>query len=394
MIGKWILGIAALFFFAGLVYIVQPFPDSGGNYEASEAEGPELNVATSSSIITIPPKPDSGFVSASESHVEAKSERAVVSAVGDVCTGTDSQNFECYEKHYVSLVKEKGIAAAFGDLKARYLKNSYVVAQCHPITHVIGREAALKFKTPGEAYVQGDSFCWSGYYHGVLETFLGKIGRENLSVQINTVCDGIEGKERYSFDYYNCVHGLGHGVMAITEDELFDSLAYCDNLTGDWEQKSCASGAFMENVIVDNLNHFTKYLKPEEPLYPCTAAPGKYKDTCYLMQTSYILKVNNGDFRDTFAWCRKAEEPYRATCFQSLGRDASGRTSSNVAQTKHYCLLGMNFFEQSNCVVGAVKDFISYFHSDKQAEQFCASLDDSDLMTTCRSTATSYYAQF
>lgn len=386
----WKLLIAGIvLLLGGALFYAVPF------LSAPEHEEIELNAATSTDIITMPPKPNVGFVPASGEFIAStpKATEGTV-RVGDICTGAKSQDFECYEKHYVALVKEKGIAAAFDDLKARYPKNNYVVAQCHPITHVIGREAALKFKTPGEAYTQGDSYCWSGYYHGVLETFLDKIGRENLPKEIDHICDGIEGKERYSFDYYNCVHGLGHGVMAITETELFQSLDYCDGLSGDWEQKSCASGAFMENVIVDNLNHFTKYLKPEEPLYPCTASPEKYKDTCYLMQTSYILKVNNGNFPDTFAWCRKAEEPYRATCLQSLGRDASGRTSSNVAETKHKCLLGMNFFEQSNCVVGAVKDFISYFHSDKEAEEFCASLDDSDLMATCRATKVSYYAQF
>lgn len=353
-----------------------------------------MNRATSTDIITMPPKPNVGFVPASDGHEERNEIPSQRTEVRDVCTGAKSQDFECYEKHYVSLVKEKGISAAFDDLKARYPKNSYVVAQCHPITHVIGREAALKFATPGEAYTQGDSYCWSGYYHGVLETFLAKIGRENLAAEINTVCSGIEGKERYSFDYYNCVHGLGHGVMAITETELFESLAYCENLTGVWEQKSCASGVFMENVIVDNLNHFTKYLRPEEPLYPCTASPDKYKETCYLMQTSYILKVNNGDFANTFSWCRKAEEQYRATCFQSLGRDASGRTSSNVAESKRLCLLGGDYFERSNCVIGSVKDFISYFHSDVQAEEFCASLEDTELISICRSTKVSYYAQF
>ncbi|OGG79452.1 hypothetical protein A3A39_04790 [Candidatus Kaiserbacteria bacterium RIFCSPLOWO2_01_FULL_54_13] len=341
--------------------------------------------------------PTSGEVSQRIERTSLESDEATPHRIGaeEVCGGADSSNFDCYEKHYVTLVDEKGIAAAFTDLKARYDGNGYVVSQCHPITHVIGREAALSFATPGEAYTQGDSFCWSGYYHGVLETFLEKVGRENLPKEIDHICDGIEGKERYSFDYYNCVHGLGHGVMAITDTELFESLAYCDFLTGDWEQKSCGSGVYMENVIVDNLNHFTKYLRPEEPLYPCTASPEKYKETCYLMQTSYVLKVNGGNFPDPFAWCRKAEEPHRATCFQSLGRDASGRTSSDAQGSKRICLMGENFFERSNCVIGAVKDFISYFHSDAQAGEFCELFgEEPELVSTCRSTATTYYAQF
>lgn len=362
-----------------------PSPDAPAYAEASAGKPASQGL----------PAPETSFVPTSEEvsrRVEGTTPKEPV-ATG-VCTGSNSSNFDCYEKHYVTLVKEKGIKAAFDDLKARYKGNGYVVSQCHPITHVIGREAALKFATPGEAYTQGDGLCWSGYYHGVLETFLEKVGRENLPREIDHICDGIEGKERYSFDYYNCVHGLGHGVMTITNTELFQSLEYCDLLTGDWEQKSCGSGVFMENVIVDNLNHFTKYLKPEEPLYPCTAVAWKYKETCYLMQTSYVLKVNGGNFPDTFAWCRKAESAYRATCFQSLGRDVSGRTSSNAVESKRLCLLGEDYFKRSNCVIGAVKDFISYFHSDKEAKVFCASLEDPELVSLCDSTTASYYAQF
>ena len=355
---------------------------------------PSVREAVGMNIITMPPAPETDFVPPSgELPKDTSKEQSTAVQTGEICAG-EADVFTCYEKHYQALVKAKGIPAAFADLKARYAKDTYTRAQCHPLTHVIGREAALKFKTPSAAYAVGDGYCWSGYYHGVLETFIDRIGIKNLPTEMDHVCDGVAGKERYSFDYYNCVHGLGHGVMAITETELFESLDYCDTLTGRWEQESCASGAYMENVIVDNINHFTKYLDPKRPLYPCTESPEKYKNTCYLMQTSYILKVNGGDFADTFGWCRTAEEPYRATCLQSLGRDASGRSTSEVQPTKRICMLGRDHFEKSNCVIGAVKDFISYFHSDKQAKQLCNAFEDKELTTLCLQTTTSYYAQF
>lgn len=310
-----------------------------------------------------------------------------------ICSGTNANNFDCYEQYYAGIIKTKGIKNAFDDLKIRYTRDGFVKAQCHPLTHVIGRFAAKEFATVGEAYTEGDGFCWSGYYHGVLETFIDDIGLANLPVQMDSVCANITGKERYSFDYYNCVHGLGHGVMAATQTELFQSLDLCDNLSGAWEEVSCASGAFMENIIVDGLNHKTKYLDPARPLYPCTDSPEKYKSTCYLMQTSYMLKINGGDFKKTFEWCRDAAG-HESICWQSLGRDASGRSSSDAARTKVACFLGENFEERSNCVIGAVKDFISYFHSDVQAKSFCGSLDDEDLTSVCLAVGETYYRQF
>ncbi len=310
------------------------------------------------------------------------------------CTGADAGNFDCYDAYYTKLTTDGSIAAAFDDLKARYNTDDYARAECHPLTHVIGRAASEKFATPGEAFTKGDNFCWSGYYHGVLEGIVGRIGLKNLPGQMDSICADIKAKSGYSFDYYNCVHGLGHGVMALTQDELFDSLTLCDKLTGSWEQLSCGSGAFMENIIVDGKNHKTKYLNPQDPLYPCDASPEQYKNTCYLMQTSYMLKINNRDFKQTFAWCSAVDPAYRDTCYRSLGRDASGQSTSGATATRAICLLGADREQQSNCVIGAVKDFISYFHSDVQAKQFCDSFTDPDLQKTCLDNGAAYYSEF
>ncbi|OGG51174.1 hypothetical protein A2704_02935 [Candidatus Kaiserbacteria bacterium RIFCSPHIGHO2_01_FULL_54_36b] len=361
-------------------------------------EGPLLNSASSTAAIPMPPMPelDVTFVPSSQEFAQndapASSAKPTTASIGSVCEREKMNNFECYQDHYTSVIKNKGIAAAFDDIKARYNTNAYVKAQCHPLSHVIGRVAADSFESVGEAYASGDGFCWSGYYHGVLESFVGKIGLSNLTSRLNDVCASVKDKASYGFDYYNCVHGLGHGIMAITDDELFTSFSYCDRLNGAWEQESCASGAYMENVIVDGLNHFTKYLRPAEPLYPCTASPEKYKRTCYLMQTSYVLKINQGDFKNLFSVCAGAEEAYRMACWQGLGRDASGRSSSDIAQTKATCLLGNTEEEQTHCVIGAVKDFISYFHSDTQAKRFCSAFEDADIASRCLSEATDYYA--
>ena len=303
-------------------------------------------------------------------------------------------SWDCYEAYYISTTKNVGIKEAFNDLRERYPNDGYVRAMCHPLTHVIGRIASEKFATPGDAYLEGDPFCWSGYYHGVLEGVIGRIGLKNLPDKMDTICASIKERKGYGFDYYNCVHGLGHGVMAITQNELWESLDYCDKLTGSWEQLSCASGAYMENIIADGKMHTTKFLNPSDPLYPCNASPERYRGTCYLMQTSYMLKLNGRDFKKTFEWCSGVEDPHRTTCYESLGRDASGGTTSNVSQTHDICMLGTNMEQQKHCVIGAVKDFISYFHSDVQAKEFCNLFEDEELKQTCLTTGEGYYSQF
>ena len=304
-----------------------------------------------------------------------------------------ASNFDCYQIYYQDVTKKFGVTSAFAQLKKQYSQNNYVQAQCHPLTHVIGQSAVDLYSTLSEAYTKGDSFCWSGYYHGLMEGMVFKLGKTNFPKMLNEICSDLPGKAVYSFDYFNCVHGLGHGVMVFTNTELFDSLKLCDTFNGQWEKTSCYGGVFMENVIVDNKNHFTKYLKKDDLLYPCNAVETPYKEQCYLMQTSYILKQNNGDFRNTFALCSKADDDFRDTCFQSLGRDASSRSNYVIGNIKNICSLGTDFDQQSNCVIGAVKDVTSYYHSGKQATELCSSLDAS-LQDICSSTATSYYKSF
>lgn len=306
------------------------------------------------------------------------------------CSSTD---FNCYENYYGNVVKIQGIKQAFDDLKVRYRGDSLAKQFCHPLTHAIGRAASEKFKTLGEAFTKGDNFCSSGYYHGVLEGIAGRLGRKNLLDSLNSICNDIRGKNVYSLDYYNCVHGLGHGLMAITDDELFESLDYCGRLKGSWEQLSCASGVYMENVIIDGLNHKTKYLKKDDPLYPCNASPEKYRGTCFLMQTSYMLKLNNYNFEKTFETCSKVEEIYRNDCYESLGRDVSGFTISNISEAQKICLLGKTQDQKLGCLVGAARDFMYYFHSDKEAKNLCSSLADLNLKTPCLKSVEQYYSQ-
>jgi len=293
------------------------------------------------------------------------------------CLATHGAALGCYEQYYGSIVAQTSVADAFTQLKARYAGDPDAQRLCHAITHAIGRAAAQKYGDVAEAFQYGDNFCGSGYYHGVLQGIALSMGREALSSDLDAVCAGIPGKERRSLDYYNCVHGLGHGIMAVTGDDLFDALRGCDGLTGSMEESACANGVFMENVIVDGAHggHYSRYLKPTEPLYPCTAVDGKYKDACLDIQTSYALGAVQGDFSKVFALCAKLQAPYRTTCYRSLGRDAATTGLNQVPGTLAACGRGTGREQRSNCIIGAALDFAYYYHSDVQAKALCAAAD-------------------
>ncbi len=319
----------------------------------------------------------------------AKSDKIVV------CTGADGASFPCWQEYYDNLVTQQSPAAAFVEFRKGYEANAFIKTNCHQVAHVIGRAAAKKYPTLAETYKHGDNFCWSGYYHGSIETVAAKLGPQKILEQINVVCADFLKDKPYGFDHYNCVHGMGHGLMAVQEDDLFKALVSCDDFEGSWQQNSCYSGVFMENVMNEiNPGEHSNFLKADDPLYPCTAVDEKYKDQCYLMQTSHALRVENYDYGKVFGLCAGLSAPFDTTCYQSLGRDISGQSSSDPKKTLELCLLGATTPAQENCFTGAVKDFISYHHSDKQGLAMCASIPDATLATSCKNQANEYYKSF
>jgi hypothetical protein len=309
------------------------------------------------------------------------------------CSGDPSTDFVCLQKRYQDLVRGPGVGAAFVELKDELPRNELARSNCHELTHIIGHAAAELYGDVPTTYSRGDSFCGSGYYHGAMEAIVAKIGPDKVLEEADTLCAGL-----YSFDHYNCAHGLGHGFMRVQENDLFGSLKMCDVLTDGWEEKRCYGGVFMENVVdKDNPVHPSKYLKADRPLYPCDVVGDRYKDECYQRQSSYALEARGNDFAKVFSLCAKVEDEFRPACYQGLGWDASvqslkqGTSDMGINEaTRTLCTLGEDQEAQFNCVVGAVDYFIRDSYNDMRAKAFCEYLGP-NLRTVCLWEAEEYY---
>lgn len=315
------------------------------------------------------------------------------------CQRAVSGTYKCYAIYYAELAFYQGTMPAFKDMKAAYISDAFVKAECHQLSHIIGRTAFEKTGSLEKAYANGDNFCWSGFYHGAIEHAIAKLGAQRIKDNTANICQTFADKQIYSFDHFNCVHGLGHGLMAVAGYNLHEGLNYCQNVRTQWEKDSCYGGVFMENVMVASRGDGNSaYLDPNRPLYPCTDVDREYKQQCYLMQTSYILQHNGYDFAKAFEWCSKADSGFEATCYQSAGRDASGSTNSDVTRTVENCRKAMavnvdTALALHNCMLGAERDFVSYYHSDKQALQLCEAFGG-DLTSPCKVDVASYYSTF
>ncbi len=286
----------------------------------------------------------------------ATPERGVIAQIATTSTCA-ADEYDCWQEFYASLLSEHGSVVSLSDLKARFEDGS-ARGFCHEILHRIGRHAFAESGSLGEAFTRGDTFCRSGYHHGVLEGVFTTPGGDSLLMHLDSVCHDIPGRERYSYNYFSCVHGIGHGLMAHFNHDVFAALKGCDNLSREWERESCYGGVYMENIISDTSDQPSQFLKKEDLHYPCNASSPQQQRSCYLMQTSHMLEVLEYDFFAVFAECAAISAPLSGICYESLGRDISGQAVGDAEIAAAYCAYGVDKEARDHCIFGAAVDFI------------------------------------
>lgn len=300
---------------------------------------------------------------------------------GQLCHGLGEKQFACVEKHLAEVVDTQGGEAALAELARLRDADDFVLSNCHVLAHSVGHAALKHYKTVAEASNHGDGTCWSGYYHGVYEQYMSKFSDAELPDVIRSLCPR-PADDPYSFDHYNCVHGVGHGVTIRFGNDPFKGLPYCDVFDDQWERSNCYTGVFMQNIVVDSRMHTSVRLDPSDPIYPCDAVEEKYKGACYLGQTSYVLRTVDYDYAKAFAVCDEVESDYVDTCYVSMGRDISGNSHRDAAQVVERCSLG-DPAHQAKCYVGAARNAVFHDHGTPNADALCA-IVPAEFRVACR----------
>ncbi len=273
----------------------------------------------------------------------------------------------CYRQAFGNLVIREGPAAALAALQKDSRSVPGVEADCHQIAHAVGHAALAYYHgNAGEALAHGAMTCNSGYYHGVIELSMAGKPRSQIVSIARRLCSG-PAVTRVTFLLYQCVHGLGHGLMIYSGDDLPYSLKVCDQLTTSFDRTSCTGGVFMQNLDTSMLT--SRYLKPNDPIYPCTIVAPRHKYDCYLQVTERILQVVGYNWPKVVKWCRRSEPGWVAVCFQSLGRDASGFTQYHPSKALAICAEAGTM--AGDCIYGVARDYANNFAGGRQAAVLC-----------------------
>jgi mono/diheme cytochrome c family protein len=293
------------------------------------------------------------------------------------CPTAASEN-RCYEQAFANLAYEDGPRAALDEFQRLEARNRAVFVNCHQIAHMIGAGGLLHFEgNVGKAFAEGNSTCGSGYYHGLLQWKLAGVESSQVAAIAREVCNDPEIKAN-GFNYYQCDHGLGHGLMLYTAYDLPQALRFCHKLQSNFDQTSCTGGVFMENLS-SSFGVKTNWLDKKNLLYPCDSKLVSENDKtyCYTIVAQRILPAVDYDWGKTADWCRRSEPGWADECFQSFGRSvasatrSAGRATVGAAAARMQTLCHKAGSGEQDCITGAVIDVLNNNSTDLTVKAFC-----------------------
>lgn len=338
----------------------------------------------------------------------AAQEDPVAQAAARRCADRDGMaKAACYEEILLPLAEAGQLVRALGALEALARLDPQVRRDGHMYVHGLGIAAHDPERDPAETFTECTELFHAGCYHGVIQAYFAGMATID-SAAVNGLCTRVRERRPDQWTYFQCVHGLGHGLTIHEAHDLVDGLAGCDLLVTGWERESCYGGAFMENVGNATMPHHNslasnlpaaadhaahgdhaghqaqpfKAIDPADPHYPCTIVAETYLAACYGMQTTVILHLNGQDFAAAARTCDGAPDAVRRVCHQSLGRDASGFAEQNNAATLRLCAQDRSA-DAPWCYVGAVKAITDWTGRPDPGHAFCALVDAGPARVRC-----------
>lgn len=314
----------------------------------------------------------------------------------------------CYEEFLLDLVRRDQVRLAMGALAVLGSRDPQIRRYGHDYSHVIGINAWTPDQDIGAVYLQCNELFQSGCYHGVIQAFFAHHGTD--SVKVVGLCRDTPGIRDSGWLRFQCVHGIGHGLVQTYTMNLPHALAGCDMLGNSWDAESCYGGAFMEFIVggrgqshhppaakpgdgraetepvhaamvADTWPAF-KVRNPRDLLYPCSVLGDRYQRACYQMQAGVIVEVTGLDFAKVASVCDQAPEQWRRPCYQGIGTYVSGVTARDPAEGIRLCSLGAPRYRPF-CFVGLVKNFVDVTANTDDGMALCRRLGPRDIATSC-----------
>lgn len=226
------------------------------------------------------------------------------------CLGLEEfgEQLDCLAPVLERAVIERRVVQVFDELSQAQRDGR--LDDCHMIAHHLGHEAYDFLGNLSLALQSGDARCVKAYYHGVMERAL----QARADLPIVALCDVV--RENAS-QWDGCVHGLGHGLMWRSQNNLEASIVECGVLAPSDGRSRCVSGALMENSLRFVASNESEYVLFAP--YVCGGHPTLDRSLlldCYFEMGIVAMLHYRHDLDKALALCASADsdEGARAAC--------------------------------------------------------------------------------
>lgn len=275
--------------------------------------------------------------------------------------------------------EEKSIVlATFGELITAYDQSMHY---CHPQAHHLAMFLYHYVGNLTEALSYADQRCANGLSHGLVQTFFITQVRKGINpddISVTDICP-VEADHRYNLERWKCLHGIGHGLMASYDYDVFRAVERCRELEPGWERLTCSRGVFMENVDTYLESRGGTFDK-DDVFFPCNAIDAEFLPACYDYHASYILSKNSFDLAASFEVCDRIDpQEFVKYCYRGMGRHIllyavndmeKGLNMCQRGQDQYhtYCLRGLAVVTANNLGIDRALEFCKFIPGEFKAD--------------------------
>lgn len=267
------------------------------------------------------------------------------------------------------LAKETSIENSRDFLKKAYPSEP---SDKHELVHAIGEAAYLQYSYDGLG--KCDSTFKFGCYHGVVLEAIRQNGyTDTVLKDLSQGCLKLSTNKTVTTA---CSHGIGHAIMVVKSYDLLASYQDCDRTFADEQELFyCWDGVSMENITRRFEQEGAKrFLKDDDPYYPCNSIPEKYQPACVREHVFYIFQLlNDKNTEKVIDFCMSfTSDKTKFECTSALGNFLNQAFSNDPYRVIKECnKIGSRYV--SFCITKAATQY-SFSGQMDQAKLLCDNL--------------------
>jgi hypothetical protein len=297
------------------------------------------------------------------------------------------EQYNNLKQEITTIILKQNPRVAIQTLKDKMDRDPKVLASCHEMLHEMGIISYRKYKDFGKAVSYKDEICVSGYIHGVIEAYFSST--TDLYKAMKSLCTNYRNG---SYERWECFHGLGHGLMYYSTNNLPFSLQKCGIVSNETDKGACEDGVYMENFNTDATYHPSKFVSSTDPFFSCRTYP-QNQPSCYFNAPIYFLNNRGNDYDGLFHWCDVTPSQFILNCYTGAGAQIVRRNFNNPQMVEKLCMQ-LPTDKKLACLRGIPSWYIGHYASLSPAQKMCTKLRYKENKALCNEIVDSFKTSF